>query len=134
MGAALARDNAAKVRVMMWPFLALMLGPPLVPVWVAGWVALARRPAWRPVRFLALAFPLLLLLCALAGGQVYYPFGLLAVLFAAGCVPVTDVLARVARRWWVLVVGLVALNAVVSAAIALPSCRWPLWARARCPG
>ena len=64
--------------------------------------------------------PSLLLLCALAGGQVYYPFGLLAVLFAAGCVPVTDVLARVARRWWVLVVGLVALNAVVSAAVALP--------------
>jgi uncharacterized membrane protein len=120
MGAALARDNAAEVRVMMWPFLALMLGPPLVPVWVAGWVALARRPAWRPVRFLALAFPVLLLLCALAGGQVYYPFGLLAVLFAAGCVPVTDALARVARRWWVLVVGLVALNAAVSASVALP--------------
>ena len=32
----------------MWPFLALLLGPPLVPVWVAGWVALARRPEWRP--------------------------------------------------------------------------------------
>ena len=41
-------------------------------------------------------------------------------LFAAGCVPVTDVLARVARPWWVLVVGFVALNAVVSAAVALP--------------
>jgi hypothetical protein len=120
VGAALARNNAAEVRVVMWPFLALLLGPPLVPVWIAGWVALARRPEWRPVRFLAVAFPVLLLLCALAGGQVYYPFGLLAVLFAAGCVPVTDVLARVAHRWWVLAVGVVALNAVVSAVVALP--------------
>ena len=120
MGRALSAANGAEVRVLMWPFLALLLGPPLVPVWCAGWVALARRPEWRPVRFLAVSFPVLLVLCAVAGGQVYYPVGLLVVLFAAGCVPVADVLARAAGWWRPVVVAAVALNAVVSAVVALP--------------
>lgn len=120
MGRALARNNAGSVRIMMWPFLALILGPPLVPIWVAGLVALLRRPQWRPVRFLAAAFAVLLLLVFAMGAQFYYPFGLVAVLFAAGCVP--------AHRWlsaavgWhrpVLLVG-VGLNAVVSLLIGLP--------------
>jgi len=51
------------------------------------------------------------------GSQFYYPFGLLAVLFAAGCVP--------AGRWMVrwrrdLVVAGVALNAAVSLVLGLP--------------
>jgi hypothetical protein len=120
MGRALSAANGAEVRVLMWPFLALLLGPPLVPVWCAGWVALARRPAWRPVRFLAVSFPVLLVLCAVAGGQVYYPVGLLVVLFAAGCVPVADLLSRSPGWWRPAVVAAVALNAVVSAVIALP--------------
>ena len=65
-------------------------------------------------------FPVLLVLCAVAGGQVYYPVGLLVVLFAAGCVPVADVLARAARWWRSVLVAAVALNAVVSAVVALP--------------
>ena len=120
MGRALSAANGSEVRVLMWPFLALLLGPPLVPVWCAGWVALARRPAWRPVRFLAVSFPVLLVLCAVAGGQVYYPVGLLVVLFAAGCVPVADVLARAAGWWRPVVVAAVVLNAVVAAVVALP--------------
>jgi 4-amino-4-deoxy-L-arabinose transferase-like glycosyltransferase len=69
MGRALAENNAGEARVMMWPFLLLMLGPPLVPVWVAGLVGLVRRPAWRPVRFLAAAFPVLLALVFAMGAQ-----------------------------------------------------------------
>jgi hypothetical protein len=83
-------------------------------------VALARRPAWRPVRFLAVSFPVLLVLCAVAGGQVYYPVGLLVVLFAAGCVPVADVLASAAGWWRPVVVAAVVLNAVVAAVVGLP--------------
>ncbi|HEV8055130.1 MAG TPA: glycosyltransferase family 39 protein [Nocardioidaceae bacterium] len=120
MGAALSENNAAEVRVLMWPFLLLLLGPPLVPVWTAGLVALIRRAAWRPVRFLAAAFPVLLVLTFLAGSQLYYPFGLLAVLFAAGCVPVTEFLSRSSRWWRAGVAAAVAVNAVVSAVIALP--------------
>jgi hypothetical protein len=102
----------------MWPFLLLLLGPPLVPVWLAGLPGLARRPEWRPVRFLAAAFPVLLVLVFLAGTQIYYPFGLLGVLYAAGCVEGTErYLGRFA--WRPGKVG-VTINALVAGLIALP--------------
>ncbi len=120
MGAAISRNNASEVRVLMWPFLLLLLGPPLVAVWMAGWVALVRRPAWRPVRSLAVAFPVLLLLTFVSGGQIYYPVGLVVVLFAAGCVPTAEFLRRSARWWRAAAIAAVAVNAVVSAVVALP--------------
>jgi hypothetical protein len=119
MGRALAENNAGEVRIMMWPFLLLLLGPPMVPIWVAGLVGLVRRPEWRPVRFLAAAFPVLLGLVFLMAAQFYYPFGLLAVLFAIGCVPAADWVRKVQWRK-ALVVAAVALNAAVNAVIGLP--------------
>jgi 4-amino-4-deoxy-L-arabinose transferase-like glycosyltransferase len=118
MGRALAANNAGEVRVAMWPFLLLMLGPPLVPVWVAGWVALWRRPQWRSMRFVAVAFPVLLVLVCLMGAQFYYPFGLLAVLWAVGCVPACEWASGRGRRR--LLVAGVAVNAAVSMVLALP--------------
>jgi 4-amino-4-deoxy-L-arabinose transferase-like glycosyltransferase len=117
MGRALRAHNSGDVHVLEVPMLLLLLGPPLVPVWIAGLVSLWRRPAWRPVRFLAAAFPVLLVIVFAMGSQFYYPFGLLAALFAAGAVPTAE-WARGARR--TLVVAGVAVNAVVSAPIALP--------------
>lgn len=117
MGRALAEDNAGEVRVMVVPFLFLMLGPPLVPVWVAGLVALARRREWRPVRFVAAAFPVLLVLVIAMGAQFYYPFGLVAVLFAIGCVPAADWLTSGRRA---LVAAGVALNSAVAIVLGLP--------------
>jgi hypothetical protein len=118
MGQALADNNAGDVRVQMWPFLLLLLGPPLVPVWAAGIWGLARRPEWRPIRFLAAAFPVLLVLVFLAGTQIYYPFGLLGVLYAAGCVEGTErYLGRLAWRPGRVGVG---INTLVSGLIALP--------------
>ncbi len=119
MGQRLSAKNGPSNRALMVPFLFLLLGPLLVPVWVTGLVALWRRPAWRRGRFLAVAFVVLLLLSFAAAGQVYYPLGLLAVVYAAGCVPVADWVQR-ARSRRVLVVGAVALNSVVAAVISLP--------------
>lgn len=119
MGRALRENNAGDVRIVMWPYLLLLLGPPLVPVWVAGLVALLRREAWRPVRFLAVGFGVLLIETFVAGGQLYYPFGLLAVVFAAGCVPAADVLAR-SSAWRRTAASAIAVNAALSAVIALP--------------
>jgi 4-amino-4-deoxy-L-arabinose transferase-like glycosyltransferase len=119
MSRALSKHNAGSVRIVMWPYLFLLLGPPLVPIWVAGLAALLRRPEWRPVRFLPVAFAALLLETYAGGGQLYYPFGLLAVVYAAGCVPAADFLHRSAgwrRTAWVAI----CLNAAVSAVIALP--------------
>lgn len=120
MGAALSENNADEVRVLMWPFLLLLLGPPLVPVWVAGVVALLRRPAWRPVRFLAPAFGVVLLATFAGGTQVYYPVGILVVLFAAGCVPVAEWVPASPTWRRPCVLAAVGLNAAVSALIALP--------------
>lgn len=117
MGRALAADNAGEVRIIEIPFLFVILGPPLVPVWIAGIVALWRRPEWRPIRFVVAAFPPLLVLVFAMGSQFYYPFGLLVVLFAAGCVPTA---AWMTGRRRGLVVAGVALNAVVSILIGLP--------------
>lgn len=120
LGAALARKNAGEVRMEMWPFLLLLLGPPLVPIWIAGLTALLRRPCWRPVRCVAVAFPLILLFTFVAGSQFYYPIGLVSVLFAAGCVPTAQFIRRSAR-WWRPVLGVgVAVNAAVSAVLGLP--------------
>ena len=120
MGRALAENNGAEVRVFMWPFLFLILGPPLVPVWVAGLVSMVRRDDWRPLRFVAVAFPVLLALVFVMGSQFYYPFGLVAVLFAAGCVPTYEWIARSLRWRRPLVVAGVSLNAAVSGVLGLP--------------
>ena len=119
MGQRLSAKNGPQNRALMGPFLLLLLGPGLVPVWVAGLVALVRRPEWRRARFVAVAFGALLVLSFVAAGQVYYPLGLLAVVYAAGCVPVAGWLAGVAWRRR-LFVGVVTVNALVSAVISLP--------------
>jgi 4-amino-4-deoxy-L-arabinose transferase-like glycosyltransferase len=117
MGHALAANNASSVRVQMWPFLLLLLGPPLVPIWIAGLVSLLRRPEWSSLRFVAASFPVLLVLVFAMGSQIYYPFGLLAVLFAIGCVPTERWMVRRRRA---LVVAGVALNSAVSLVLGLP--------------
>ncbi len=65
------------------------------------------------------AFPVLLALVFAMGAQFYYPFGLLVVLFAAGCVPAAEWAAHRRPRAGLLVAG-VALNSAVSVVIGLP--------------
>jgi len=119
MGAALSVRNAATVRIIMWPMLLLMLGPLLVPIWLAGLYGLARRPGWRRLRFLLAAFPVLLGLVWLSGGQFYYPYGLLVVIYALGCVPTAELAAR-HLAWRVLTVAAVVTNSAAAAIISLP--------------
>ncbi len=133
MSRALSKDNAGNVRIVLWPYLFLLLGPPLVPIWVACLVALWRRPAWRPVRFLPLAFVVLLLETFAGGGQLYYPFGLLAVVYAAGCVPAADFLVR-SRGWRAAAWVAICVNAAVSAVIALPLLPASVLGRTPVPG
>ncbi len=125
MGSALSENNAADVRVDMWLFQLLTLGPPLAVIWIIGFVALWRRPAWRSLRFLVVAYPVVVLFVFVGGSQIYYAFGLVTVLFAAGCVVIGDWLAappgggpRLRRR--IAVIALVVVNAVPSAFIGLP--------------
>ncbi len=125
VGAGLAEGNAGHVRLLMWPFLLVLLGPPLVIVWWAGLRELLRRPAWRPIRGIAVALPILLGLVFAMGSQLYYPLGLLAAVYAIGCVPVAErrgTLPGVAldgpvRAW---VAGWVGVNALAAALVGLP--------------
>src|SRR5262249_48342021 len=89
----------------------LLLGVPLIPVCYLGLTGLFRREAWRPVRSIAVAYLASVTLTLIAGGQIYYPFGLLAFVFAAGTVPTIERLVRTdirRARWWI--VSAVALN------------------------
>jgi hypothetical protein len=110
MGRALSDHNAGDVRVSMWIMLVLLLGPPMVVIWVAGLRALARDPR---LRFVVVAFGLLLVFTFVSGTQNYYPLFLEPVLFAAGIVAMERHLARV----WA---ALFAVNGLVALVIGLP--------------
>jgi hypothetical protein len=124
MGAALSAHNGWAVRPFVIPFLVVLLGPTLVPIWVAGLVALARRPEWRPIRALAVIFAVVVVLVVLMGAQFYYTYGILSAVFAVGCVPAVEWAARTGRRR--LLVAAVAVNAAISAVISLPVVPLPL--------
>jgi 4-amino-4-deoxy-L-arabinose transferase-like glycosyltransferase len=116
MGAALSDNNAADVRADLPLILLIAIGPPLVVVWLAGaW------EAWRLPRARWLLAPavVLLVFTVVAAAQPHYPLVMLAVLYAVGCLPLSRWVGDHAWRRAV-VVGLIALNAVVSVVIALP--------------
>ncbi|MCP2256435.1 4-amino-4-deoxy-L-arabinose transferase [Streptoalloteichus tenebrarius] len=96
----------------------LMIGLFLTPLWIAGLVALFRRPQWRPYRSLAVAYLLMVVLLTVVGGFSRYSEGLLTVLLAVGCVPAVDWARGVGRR--ALLGAAVLLNAVTSAVMCLP--------------
>ncbi len=110
MGRALAANNATDTRIAMFPLLVVLFGPPLVVIWVAGLVALARDAR---LRFFVVAFAVLLVFTFVGGTQPHYPVFLLPLPFAAGIVAMERHLGRV----WA---ALFALNALVSAFIGLP--------------
>jgi 4-amino-4-deoxy-L-arabinose transferase-like glycosyltransferase len=121
MASAIAEHKGTEARITLLPFQPLLLGLFLFPIWVAGTVALWRRPAWRPFRALAAAYPVMLLIVLATGGQMYYTLGLVVALYAAGCVAAVDRMRRERRaeRRATLIWG-TALNGAISAVIALP--------------
>lgn len=132
MGRALSQGNAADVRIATVPMLLVMVGPPLVPFIVAGLVRLLRAPQWRPLRFVAVALAIVVLLTLAGGSQFYYPFGLLAVVYALGCVPVATFAQR-SRRRRALVLVAVGLHVAANILISLPVLPLPVLARSFVP-
>ncbi|HEY3534964.1 MAG TPA: glycosyltransferase family 39 protein [Pedococcus sp.] len=119
MGAALSANNADDVRSQAPLLLLVMLGPPLVAVWVAGIVWLVRRERRGQLGFPVVGFGVLLAFTYGSGAQPHYPVHLVSVMYAAGCVPVARWLG--ARRGWrPVAVVLLAVNAAVSLLLALP--------------
>jgi hypothetical protein len=119
MGEALSANNADVVRLLTAPTLLVMIGPVLFVACAAGFVGLLRRPEWRPVRWLAPAMVIMVMLTLVAGAQVHYPYGLVSVIFAVGCVPAAE-FARTTRPRLALVAGGLALHAALNVVINLP--------------
>jgi hypothetical protein len=119
MGRALSAENATSVRLLGLPVLLVMIGPLLFPVCVAGFVGLVRRPQWRPASWLAPAIVIMVGLTLVGGSQVHYPYGLVAVIFAVGCVPAAD-FAQQARSGTILVAVAVVIHAVTNVTANLP--------------
>jgi 4-amino-4-deoxy-L-arabinose transferase-like glycosyltransferase len=119
MGEALSANNADNVRLLAGPTLLVMIGPVLLAVCVAGFAALLRRPEWRPLRWLAPATVIVVVLTMVAGAQVHYPYGLVSVIFAAGCVPAAAYARSSRSRLRLLAAGLV-LHSALNVLISLP--------------
>lgn len=118
MGEALRTSNADEVRVMMWPMLVLLVGPVLAVFWVVAILGMFRRPDWRPLRFLAVAFAVVVLFVLVGGTQFYYTAGMLGVLVAIGAVPVAQWAHSRGRRR--AVAALLVVNALGCVVAALP--------------
>ncbi|MFF5176376.1 glycosyltransferase family 39 protein [Micromonospora sp. NPDC000089] len=100
----------------------VIIGAYATPIWIAGLVALLRRPAWRAYRSLAWAWLVAFAIVLLAGGKGYYDAPLLLLLTAAGAIVTVDWAGRraVALRRTLLAVG-ATLAVVVSVVLLLPA-------------
>jgi hypothetical protein len=119
MAGAIDAHKGSNDRVTFLPFQLILLGLPLVPIWIAGLAGLWRVPAWRPIRALGWAYPVVSAIVLVTGGQMYYTFGLLALYLAAGCARLPGwINRRPARRGWV--VAALAVSALIAIPTALP--------------
>lgn len=119
MARALARNKGDDARVTFVPLQLLMLGPPVVAIWIAGLVKLLRDRALRPVRAIGVAYLVMCVLVPVIAGQPYYTLGLQLGLWAVGSVATVNWFAGRAGRRALVVAGM-AVNMAIAALIALP--------------
>ncbi|SDS32868.1 ArnT family glycosyltransferase [Microlunatus soli] len=100
-------------------FQLLEVSPLLVPIWVAGLVALIRDPRLRSVRAFAVAYGVLFVILLVGGGKHYYLAGMYPILLAAGAAPTVRWMLRSRPRR--LLVGLgIGASAVIVPVLMLP--------------
>ena len=56
MAGAISTDKGGDDRATYVPFQLILLGPPMVPIWIAGLLGLFRDQRWRPIRSLGWAY------------------------------------------------------------------------------
>jgi 4-amino-4-deoxy-L-arabinose transferase-like glycosyltransferase len=108
--------EATENRIMAIPFQALFIGPPLAVGVAVGWWRQLRGRALRGSRFIAIGFVILIVLLIVTAGKPYYAAGGLPALTAVAAVQ----LAEWSRRHERIVVGALAVNGLVTAALVLP--------------
>ena len=98
------------------PFQVVLVAPFLLPIWVAGLVWVLRSPQ---VRFLGVAYVILVVLFMITGGKPYYVAGLYPALLAAGSLPTISWVRAGARRRRVLL-GLAFVLSLPNLILMLP--------------
>jgi 4-amino-4-deoxy-L-arabinose transferase-like glycosyltransferase len=111
---------SSEPRWALLPFELLLVSPLLAPVWIAGLVALARRPGLRELRLFAVAWAFLVVVFLATGGKPYYLAGMFPVLLAVGAIETAVWLERGGTGRRTLLWTAIGLSGVVSAFIALP--------------
>ncbi len=113
------QSGSSQPRWLFLPFQGLLIGPPLVPVWIAGLVRLWRDERLATWRGLAVAYPVLVVIFLITGGKPYYLCGMYPVLLAAGATPTIAWLSGHRARTRTFTVA-AAISLVISALITLP--------------
>ncbi|WP_035859616.1 ArnT family glycosyltransferase [Cryptosporangium arvum] len=99
----------------------VIVSPIASVVWIAGLVALFRRPEWRPYRAVAWAWVVIAAVVLIGGGKGYYDVAMLMALTGVGAIPLVGWLSR--GRLALRRVGLAAAMvfcAVLAALLMLP--------------
>jgi Dolichyl-phosphate-mannose-protein mannosyltransferase len=104
------------------PFQLLLVSPVLAPVWLAGLLAPYRRLELRRVRFVPVAYVVLLVAYIAGNGKAYYLASLYPAVLALGALPAADWTTRARLRARALVVA-IAVSVIISGFIALPLLR-----------
>ena len=91
----------------------LLIGPLILPLWIAGLIFLFRDPRLRPMGVLVVVTILLFL----PDGKAYYPAPSVPFVLAAGCIAVDRIASEVRRRW---AAGLLITAGLVEAVVVLP--------------
>jgi hypothetical protein len=119
MARVIAKDKGPDDRVFFVPFQIILLGVTVLPIWIVGLVRVLRDAAWRPVRALAWAYPVVGVIVLVTGGQPYYTFGLIDFLYAAGSVVLARwVVGRPGR--WALAWTAIGVSTVMAVLTTLP--------------
>jgi hypothetical protein len=114
----IADEDPLGTRLSFIPFQFLIVSPLLTLVWLPGLVWLLRDARARPFRPLGIGYLVLVAICLVSGGKVYYAVGWYPTLLGAGGAALERWLERPARR--VAAGAAVAASAAVSALVALP--------------
>ncbi|HEY1941610.1 MAG TPA: glycosyltransferase family 39 protein [Roseiarcus sp.] len=97
---------------------ALIAGPTLAPLWVAGLWSLAARPGQPELRAFPIAYVVMTAIFLLAHGKAYYLAAFYPTLFAAGAVAFERWFPSRALRW--TVAGVFVVGGLLAVPLALP--------------
>jgi 4-amino-4-deoxy-L-arabinose transferase-like glycosyltransferase len=106
-------------RIGFVPFQLLMVSPVLVPVWIAGLLLPYRRPAFRDLRCITIAYVVLGVLYLAGDGKAYYLASLYPALLGLGALPAAEWTLRHRDRTRALGIA-TAVSGLIACLIALP--------------